>query len=161
MSTQLATPTVAPAATPRDVATARTLFLEYARSLGFSLCFQGFDAELAGLPGAYAPPAGRLLLARVDRRVAGCIALRPTNEAGVCEMKRLYVRPAFRGYGVGRALAERLLDEARAIGYTRMRLDTTPAMQTAQRLYEALGFRDVEPYYPNPLPGVRYMALAL
>lgn len=144
-----------------DLVLARELFLEYARSLDFELCFQSFDAELAGLPGKYAAPQGRLYLARVDGNVAGCIALRPL-ETGVCEMKRLWVRPAYRGHGVGRALCDRLVDDARQIGYRVMRLDTIGAtMQKAVGLYRALGFREIPAYYDNPIPGALYLELTL
>lgn len=148
------------AGSPNEVAAARALFLEYGQSLGFSLCFQDFDAELAGLPGAYAPSRGRLLLAAEEGQPAGCVAVRPLAPR-VCEMKRLYVRPAFRARGLGRGLAERIIEEARAIGYDRMLLDTVPQMQVAQKLYEQLGFRDVPMYTENPVPGARCMALRL
>lgn len=140
---------------------ARELFAEYAAALGISLCFQNFDQELATLPGAYRPPDGRLLLALSEEKIAGCIALRKIAD-GVCEMKRLYVRPLFRGQGVGRALVEHLIAEAREIGYARMRLDTLPAkMDEAIALYRALGFREIAPYYHNPFADALFMELAL
>jgi GNAT superfamily N-acetyltransferase len=143
-----------------DLAAVRTLFEEYAAGLGFSLAFQGFDDELASLPGAYAPPRGALLVARSGDEAAGCVALRPLA-AGVCEMKRLFVRPAWRGSGLGARLAEAIVDEARRLGYARMRLDTTPEMASAQSLYARLGFRDIEPYRENPVPGTRFLELTL
>jgi ribosomal protein S18 acetylase RimI-like enzyme len=142
------------------VAAARELFLEYQRGLGLDLCFQGFQSELDGLPGDYAPPRGRLLLAEDGGVAIGCVALRPVDSA-TCEMKRLYVRPAGQGRGLGRALVDRLLAEARAIGYARVVLDTLPQMATAQRMYERLGFHDIPPYRPNPVPGARYLGLDL
>jgi putative acetyltransferase len=143
-----------------DFATARALFEEYQRSLGFSLCFQNFDAELAGLPGASAPPEGRLLLAFADDAPAGCIALRKIEEE-ICEMKRLWVRPAFRGTGLGRRLVEDVLREARGIGYRRIRLDTLPSMTAAQALYLSLGFTDIPPYNDHPIEGTRFMEAPL
>ncbi|HYX70215.1 MAG TPA: GNAT family N-acetyltransferase [Terriglobales bacterium] len=141
---------------------ARKLFLEYVEWLGFSLCFQGFDQELAELPWEYAPPSGRLLLAcAAGGEPAGCVALHRL-EAGVCEMKRLYVRPAYQGQGVGRALAEAVIGEARGIGYQRMRLDTVAdKMQTAVAMYRALGFREIPPYRENPMAHTLYMELDL
>jgi ribosomal protein S18 acetylase RimI-like enzyme len=139
----------------------RELWREYAAWLQADLCFQNFEQELSGLPGRYAPPAGRLLLALSDDKLAGCIALREIG-AGVCEMKRLYVRPGFRGQGVGRKLTTLLIEEARRIGYERMRLDTLPAqMNEAVRVYRSLGFTEIEPYYPTPLAGTLYMELKL
>jgi GNAT superfamily N-acetyltransferase len=139
---------------------ARELFLEYQRALGVDLCFQGFAAELAALPGAYAAPQGRLLIARSGGSVIGCVALRPLTREQ-CEMKRLYIRPGNRGSGFGRQLVERVIEEARAIGYSRMCLDTLPTMTEAQHLYEQLGFRDAVPYTHNPIVGTRYLALDL
>ncbi len=150
------------AESPAQIAQARELFLEYAQSLGFSLCFQNFDQELAGLPGDYAPPAGRLLLAEYDGQLAGCVALHRLHEEGVCEMKRLYLRPQFRGKGLGRALADRIIAEARAIGYKRMRLDTVePVMKDAVAMYRKIGFREIAPYCKNPIAGALYMELRL
>jgi ribosomal protein S18 acetylase RimI-like enzyme len=151
---------IVPASTPTDVAQARALFLEYAAESKLDLCFQGFEEELASLPGKYTPPSGRLLLARNGDGTAGCGALRAMEE-GVCEMKRLFVRPAFRKQGVGRMLAERLVEEARQIGYGSMRLDTLASMHAALALYESLGFRRIPPYYANPLAEVVYLELAL
>ena len=139
----------------------RALFLEYAKSLGFSLCFQGFDEELRSLPGMYAPPRGRLLLDLQDLRPAGCVGLHDWGD-GAAEMKRLYVRPEFRGRGLARALTLAALAEARAIGYRAVRLDTIGAtMQPAIALYRELGFREIAPYRENPIPGVLYLELAL
>jgi ribosomal protein S18 acetylase RimI-like enzyme len=157
---ETATVTITPATTPQDIEEIRALFVEYAQSLGVNLTFQGFDDELAGLPGAYAPPDGRLLLARTGETVIGGVALRPFAP-GICEMKRLYVRPAHRALKAGRQLAESVIAEARAIGYRAMRLDTLPGMEAAQSLYAALGFRDIPPYYENPIAGTRYCELDL
>ena len=143
-----------------DIAQARALFLEYAAWLNVDLCFQGFDAELAALPGAYAPPQGRLLLAWAQGEAAGCIALRPL-QAGIGEVKRLYVRPAFRGRGIARNMAGEIVAAARAIGYARLRLDTLDFMHAAAALYRSLGFVETAPYYDNPLRGTVYMELAL
>jgi putative acetyltransferase len=151
---------IAPAGGESDIATARALFIEYQQWLGVDLCFQGFDAELANLPGAYRPPAGGLWLARVGGAVAGCVALRPL-EGGMCEMKRLWVRPAFRGHGLGRRLAETCLAAARAAGHRAICLDTLGNMAAAHALYADLGFREVPAYYDNPLEDVRYLKLDL
>jgi ribosomal protein S18 acetylase RimI-like enzyme len=149
------------ACTPDDMRQIRRLFRAYADWLAVDLCFQGFERELAELPGCYAPPAGRLLIARIGGDVAGCVGLRPL-EPGACEMKRLWVEPGFGGRGIGRALAERIIETARTIGYRRMRLDTIPArMPAAQHLYRALGFREIPPYYHNPLDGVVMLELEL
>ena len=149
------------AESPSQIEKVRQLFLEYAQSLGFSLCFQSFDKELAGLPGDYAPPDGRLLLAEYEGQLAGCVALH-TLEPGICEMKRLYLRPQFRGRGLGRVLAETIINEARNIGYRRMRLDTVePIMKDAVSLYRLLGFKEIAPYRSNPIEGAMYMELAL
>ena len=148
------------AASAGDVATARNLFVEYQQALGISLCFQNFDAEVAGLPGAYAPPSGRLLIAFESDEPAGCVALRGLEE-GACEMKRLWVRPAHRRAGLGRLLVETVLGEALRIGYRRIRLDTLPSMKSAQTLYESLGFRDIAPYNDHPIEGTRFMEATL
>jgi putative acetyltransferase len=152
---------VTQAESPAQIAQARELFLEYAQSLGFSLCFQNFDKELAGLPGDYAPPEGRLLLVECEGQLAGCVALHKLD-SGVCEMKRLYLRSQFRGKGLGRALTERIIAEARQIGYRRMRLDTVePVMKDAVAMYRKLGFKGIAPYRPNPIAGTMYMELEL
>ena len=175
MSTLTAGAALRRAESPADIALARELFVEYARWLAVDLCFQGFDNELATLPGAYAPPLGRLLLAGMPPAAFGCIALRPLEgQSGSCatsvglreggavgEVKRLYVRPAHRGEGWGRRLAEALILEARAIGYRELKLDTLDWMGDARKLYAKLGFRECSAYYENPLPGVVYMALTL
>ena len=146
---------------PAQVVQARELFLEYEQSLGVKLCFQNFEEELAGLPGHYAPPDGRLLLAEYDGQLAGCVALH-LWESGVCEMKRLYLRPSFRGKGLGRVIAEKIIAEARNIGYRQMRLDTIePIMKDAVEMYRKLGFREIAPYRPNPIAGAMYMELQL
>lgn len=143
-----------------DLETIRRLFQEYEHHIGVDLCFQGFAAELAGLPGEYAPPTGLLLLATEKGEAAGCVAARRWSDDS-CEMKRLFVRPAFQGTGLGRSLAEEVLGWARAQGYARVLLDTLPSMGRAQAMYERLGFEDVEPYRDNPVAGARYMALNL
>lgn len=149
------------AETPTQIAQVRELFLEYAGSLGFSLCFQNFDKELASLPGDYAPPEGRLLLTEYEGQIAGCVALHKLDP-DICEMKRLYLRPQFRGKGLGRALADRIIGEARQIGYQRMRLDTVePVMKDAVAMYRKLGFKEMAPYCANPIAGALYMELAL
>ncbi len=145
---------------PEDTELVRRLFCEYAAALPFDLGFQGFERELADLPGDYAPPRGCCLLARVEGEPAGCVALRPL-EAGVCEMKRLWVRPPYRGDRVGRLLAERVVSAGRKLGYARMRLDTAPDMTPAIRLYRGLGFVEIAPYRPNPIPGALFFELTL
>ena len=152
------------AETPAQIETARALFIEYSEWLGLDLCFQNFEKELAELPGAYAPPEGRLFLAVSDEGTAGCISLRKIggDDDSTCEMKRLYVRPEFRGRGIGRMMAAKLIEEARLIGYRRMRLDTLPAqMNDAIKMYRAFGFREIEPYYHNPVKGALFMELIL
>ncbi len=143
-----------------DLAAVRDLFLEYAGSLNFSLCFQDFETELEGLPGAYAPPRGSLLLARAGSGAAGCVGVRP-HDAGRCEMKRLYVRGQYRGSGLGRRLAERAIAFARTAGYRSMLLDTLPQMQQAVRLYRELGFLRCAPYYDNTPIGSSCLELKL
>lgn len=146
---------------PKDVQQVRKLFEEYVSWLGIDLCFQNYEKELAELPGEYAPPSGRLLIAYADDQVAGCAALRDLGN-GVCEMKRLFVRPAFRGARLGWSLAEAVLKEARGIGYERIRLDTLPGkMDRAIAMYRHLGFKDIEPYYNNPVVGAAFMELVL
>ena len=146
------------------IGAARTIFREYARSLPIDLCFQNFEAELDGLPGEYCPPDGQLLLALVGGEVAACGALRCLRDvdyANACEMKRLYVRPAFRGFGLGRVLAQSLLDEARRAGYSVMLLDTLDDMEAARGLYATLGFEEIPPYYFNPIAGAHYLKAEL
>ncbi len=146
--------------TPALLDAARELFCEYAVGLGVDLCFQNFDAELAALPGEYAAPSGALLLALVDGQPAGCGAMRPLADVDytdACEMKRLYVRRAFRGFGLGRLLAQALLDRARQAGFSNLLLDTLDDMEAARSLYEALGFEEIPPYYFNPIPGAHYL----
>jgi GNAT superfamily N-acetyltransferase len=147
--------------TQEDIEQARTLFEEYAASLGISLCFQDFDQELKNLPGKYAPPDGRLLLATDGDELAGCIALRKLSPA-VCEMKRLFVRPGFRSHGLGRVLVQTIIDEARKLSYTHMRLDTLPGlMDKAIALYRSFGFNEIGPYCENPVEGAKFMELEL
>jgi ribosomal protein S18 acetylase RimI-like enzyme len=150
--------------TPALLESARELFREYAAGLGIDLCFQNFDAELAGLPGDYAEPGGALLLAYVNDDLAGCVAmrgLRDVDHANACEMKRLFVRRAFRRYGLGRALAQALIDRAASAGYSAMLLDTLDDMESARGLYATLGFEEVAPYYFNPIPGAHYLKVTL
>lgn len=151
---------IVPAHGAERVGTVRELFEEYAAQLGIDLCFQGFAEELAGLPGAYGPPQGGVWLARCDGKLAGCVALR-LLEPGVAELKRLYVRDAFRGLGLGRKLTEVALGFARRAGYRAVRLDTLPGMRAAQALYRSLGFRPIPEYAPHPVPGTVWMELAL
>jgi ribosomal protein S18 acetylase RimI-like enzyme len=144
-----------------EIQQVRKLFEEYVAWLGINLCFQNFDKEVAELPGDYAPPSGRFTLAIEGDDVAGCVALRRIGE-DICEMKRLYVRPQFRGRGLGRTLTENLIQEARGIGYKRMRLDTLPGkMDPAIAMYRSLGFKNIEPYYNNPVEGAAFMELKL
>ncbi|HRH88322.1 MAG TPA: GNAT family N-acetyltransferase [Rubrivivax sp.] len=149
---------------PEQLAAAREIFLEYADSLQVDLCFQNFDAELAALPGEYAPPGGALLLAYADGTLAGCGAMRAladVDHANACEMKRLFVRRAFRRFGLGRVLAQALMDRAAAAGYSAMLLDTLDEMESARELYATLGFEEVAPYYYNPIPGAHYLKVQL
>lgn len=149
------------AESPSQISEARKVFIEYSERLGISLCFQNFEQELAELPGRYALPDGRLLLAVSGDRIAGCVGLRKIGD-GVCEMKRLYVKPEFRGQGLGKALAVYLIEEARSAGYAAMRLDTLPAqMDEAIKLYRFLGFREIGPYYHNPVEGALFLELIL
>ncbi|MFA5834381.1 MAG: GNAT family N-acetyltransferase [Bacteroidota bacterium] len=148
--------TLISATTPEQIETIRLLFVEYQQWLNFSLCFQGFDQELATLPGKYSLPNGRLYLAEYDGAIAGCIALRPIED-GICEMKRLFVREEFRGKGLGKILTEKILAEAKVLGYHTMRLDTLQRMETAQSLYKKLGFIVIPAYYNNPMDEVVYM----
>jgi len=151
-------------ATPELVGVTREIFREYAAQLGVDLCFQNFEAELAGLPGDYAAPRGALLLATVDGEVAGCGALRPLSDVdypNACEMKRLFVRPAFRRFGIGRLLAQALLDRGLQAGYSNLLLDTLDDMEAARGLYASLGFEEIPPYYFNPIPGAHYLRATL
>ena len=150
--------------TPEAVDAARSILREYAESLNIDLCFQDVDAEIAGLPGDYAAPGGALLLAYVDGELAGCGALRPLPDvdyANACEMKRLYVRRAFRRFGLGRSLAQALMDRATEAGYSVMLLDTLDDMEAARELYTTLGFEEIPPYYYNPIPGAHYLKAQL
>ena len=153
--------TIRQAESEADIADVRSIFREYESSLGLDLCFQGFEDELKNLPGKYSEPDGRLYLARVGDAIAGCIALRPLDP-NACEMKRLFVKEGFRGLRLGRILIEKVIDDARKIGYAAMRLDTfPPKMGKAVQLYESYGFREIAPYYDNPNEGVLYMELSL
>jgi putative acetyltransferase len=154
--------TIIQAEKPEHITLAREMIMEYAAWLEFKLCFQGFEQEMRSLPGSYAPPIGRLLIAFWEGKPAGVIALRPLEEKGVCEMKRLYVRVEFRGHHIGQVLAERIISEAREMGYSRMRLDTVPGqMDRAIAMYRALGFAETVPYYQTPLGQTLFMELAL
>jgi len=148
------------AETKQQVEKTKELFIEYGKSLDFELCFQDFDKELADLPGYYSPPDGRLFLAELGGEIAGCIALRKLEE-GICEMKRLYVKPECRGKGVGRALAEAVIAHARDLGYASIKLDTLGSMREANELYASLGFKECSPYRHNPCPCPIFMELAL
>ncbi len=148
------------AATGDQLAIARDLFKNYAASLDFDLDFQDFEQELNDLPGDYAPPQGQIFIARLKKEAAGCVALRKLDQ-GRCEMKRLYVKPGFRGLGVGRTLAEAIIVQAREAGYAAMRLDTVPSMSTARMLYKTLGFKEISPYRFNPVEGTAYLELKL
>ena len=153
--------TFAQAVSAADIAVARTLFKEYEQSIGVSLCFQNFDQELANLPGDYAPPSGRLLLVRVDDQIAGCIALRKLDDS-TSEMKRLYLRPEFRGRGLGEPIVQTLIHEAKLIGYSKIRLDTIPGrMDQAINLYRSIGFKEIPAYYDSPFGDTLYMELDL
>jgi len=151
---------IIPVETNKDIESTKNLLTEYNNSLGFDLDFQDFEEELVNLPGEYNPPIGCLLLAEYENQPAGCIALRPLSDE-ICEMKRLYVRPQFRGLGIGRALAEAIIEQARKIGYTLMRLDTVPSMEIARALYMSLGFKQISPYRHNPIEGAVFMELKL
>lgn len=153
---------IEPAITADEMEEVRRLFLEYVAGLGVDLSFQEVEDELAALPGKYAPPAGAILIARSRRgEILGCVAVRPIDEPGTCEMKRLYVRPSGRSRGLGRRLALAAMEQAGALGYVRMRLDTLAQMRTAQAMYLSLGFKETPPYYGNPLPGTIYMSRSL
>lgn len=149
---------------PSELAELRALLTEYARSLNIDLCFQNFEAELTALPGDYAPPRGTLMLARARNELVGCCALRPLDTVdypNACEMKRLYVRPALRGSGIGRRLAEAVMEAAQQAGYATMLLDTLSEMETARAMYQDLGFTEVPPYYYNPIEGAHYLMARL
>ena len=151
----------AQAASANDIDHVRTLFKEYEQSIGVSLCFQNFEQELARLPGDYAPPLGRLLLVRVEDQIAGCIALRKVDDS-TCEMKRLYLRPEFRGKGLAGQIVNRIIHEAKQIGYSKMRLDTIPGrMDQAIKLYRSIGFKEIPAYYDSPFTDTLYMELDL
>jgi len=153
--------TITQAASDPDIELLRMLFKEYEQSIGVSLCFQNFDQELARLPGDYAPPSGRLLLVRVEDQIAGCVALRKFGNS-TCEMKRLYLRPDFRGKGLGEQIVDTIIQEAKQIGYSKMRLDTIPGrMDQAIKLYRAIGFKDIPAYYNSPFTDTLYMELDL
>jgi ribosomal protein S18 acetylase RimI-like enzyme len=151
---------IIPVETDKQLELTKTLFTEYADSLDFDLDFQDFEEELAMLPGDYRPPAGCLLLAEYQGEAAGCVALRDLR-GGICEMKRLYVKPEFRRLGIGRALADAIIAEAKKRSYARMRLDTAPSMEAARALYMSVGFREIEPYRYNPIEGAVFMELTL
>lgn len=148
------------AAEPWQIEQARALIQEYTNALGIDLGFQDFEQEMAGFPGAYAPPGGRLLLALDGAEAAGCVGIRRL-EPETCEMKRLYIRPAYRGHRLGRRLVEAALEQARVMGYSAMYLDTLPGMDAAIRLYESFGFQRTAPYYSNPIPGALFFKLLL
>lgn len=151
---------IIPAESPQQLETVRRIFREYEEFLGFDLCFQDFENELASLPGKYAPPSGRLYLAEYDNRLAGCVALKKIAP-DICEMKRLYVKPEFRGLKLGRQLAEWIVTEGRKIGYKKMRLDTLQRLQAALKLYRSMGFVETEPYVHNPHQDVVFMEINL
>ena len=149
---------IIPLESEKDLEIVRELFKEYAKSLGFDLSFQDFKKELADLPGDYAPPFGCILLAKDKEQITGCVALRKMDE-NICEMKRLYVRKDFRGKGIGKELSVAIIENAREMGYTYMRLDTVPAMKQAIALYQSLGFKEIQPYRYNPIEGATFMEL--
>lgn len=156
--------TLTPLSRPDDVEVVRQLFVDYQADLGIDLCFQGFAEELSGLPGDYASPQGALLIARVDDQPAGCVALRPlvhSDHLNACEMKRLFVRKAYRGFGLGRMLVDEVISLARAAGYSTMLLDTLSDMEAARALYQEAGFHEVAPYYHNPIAGAHYLRVDL